>query len=203
MLIRKFILRHIGREDLLAGIPGTVMALASLGMAAVMFNDQALAERFAALRYWPAYELISLAIFQYMIFIFNPDPGGPIGGPLPPVWARVAAILVIPAFLIGLKASFFLFKQVFIYFWPFIIPKAVALYLHRPTDKDMTVGCLGALIGFSFLVLLYFIAFSLEAGPAWYVFAGLPYFMLVGAYEVISEPLHQLPDYDYWDNNEE
>jgi len=199
-LIGKFILRNIGMEDILAGIPCFVLAIVSLWLAAAVFNDQAQAAKFAALRYWPVYEMISVLIFQCLLFIFDPDPRE---AELTPVWLRIAAIFAIPLFLFGLKASFFIFKQIFIYFWPFIIAKVVTLYLRRPSEKDRSVGCLGAVLGLIFLILMCGAVSALEAGPGWYLLAGFPYFALVGAYEIISEPVYKLPDYEHWEFNDE
>jgi hypothetical protein len=199
-LIGRFIISHIGKADILSGIPGIIFACMSLGFAVAMFNDQALAEKFAAFGKWPLYEIVSVLIFQYMLFIFDPDPAEAIATP---VWQRVAALFAIPLFLFGLRASFLIFKKIFIYFWPFIITKAVALYLRRPAEKDRTVGCLGAAIGLFLLIPLCLLAITLEAGPAWYLLAGFPYFTLLGFYEIVSGPVYLLPDYEYWDLNEE
>jgi len=199
-LIYKFIVRQIAMEDILAGVPSIALAFVSIGLAMSLFKDPTLVDKFAELRYCAMYEIVSVLIFQYMLFVFDPVPQE---AATTPVWLRVAAIFVIPLFLVGLKASFFIFKKIFIYFWPFITAKAVTLYLRRPSEKDRSVGCLGATIGLVFLLLMCGAAAALEAGPAWYLVAGFPYFALLGAYEIISEPLYKLPDYKYWDSNEE
>jgi len=199
-LIWRFLLKNIGMEDILAGLPGLAMALASLWLAIAFFNDQAFASKYASLGYWPVYEMASVLIFQYMLYVFDPSPKE---GAENPVWLRVGSLFAVSLFMFGLKASFFIFSKIFVYFWPFILAKAVSLYLRRPSEKDRSVGCLGAVLGLAALVLLCGAVFALEAGPAWYLLAGFPYFALLGSYEMISEPLYKLPDYGYWDFNEE
>ncbi|HBA60911.1 MAG TPA: hypothetical protein DCZ92_08840 [Elusimicrobia bacterium] len=194
-LIGKFLVSNIGTEDVLAGIPNFALAAAALWLGVALLNDPALEARYAWLRYWALYEMVSVVILQYLVFVFNPDPKE---AEATPVWLRVGSIFAVPLFLFGLKASFFMFKKIFIYFWPFIIAKGVTLYLHRPSEKDRTVGCLGAVLGLMVLILLYGAVAALEAGLAWYLLAGFVYFALQGTFEIISEPLYQLPDYDQW-----
>lgn len=200
--IGRYLLRHVGWNDILTALPYSLLSVGFLTAWLCVPDSPRLAAWLEFLTYWPAYELVSVLVFQYMLFIFDRDPELE---QTTPVWLRGAAVLLIPLFMFGLKASFMIFKKLLFYFWPFIAVKAFTLYLRPPTEKDRSVGCLGALVGL--LVLLPFFVAWLSApansASTLHLFMGFPYFAVLAVFEVFAEPIWSLPDYTYWDTHEE
>lgn len=200
--IGRYLLRHVGLNDILAALPYSLLSVGFLTAWLCVPDSPRLAVRLEFLTYWPAYELVSVLVFQYMLFIFDKDPRLE---QTTPAWLRAAAVLLIPLFMFGLKASFMIFKKLLFYFWPFIAVKVITLFLRPPTEKDRSVGCLGALLGLLVLLPFCLAWWSAPANSAstLHLFMGCPYFAVLAVFEVFAEPLWSLPDYAYWDTHEE